>query len=313
MILTMKMLLIKNKKLLCTLVSSHHQYSSLANAVFHRIKENGVIDGMNLIAFSGGVDSSVVSYAVNVVFPGNTKAVLGKSSSLPLSQLAIARSVAKEIGIDLVEIETKEGLSEQYVSNEGMSCYSCKVHLYSGLKDVYNTYKDSIKPDANNSKNVIVMYNGTNADDRLDETRVGLMAANEFNVVSPIDHLTKNEVRALAREFNLSNHNFAASPCLRSRLQYGVHATSDNLKRIEEAENIVKLVLGPVLKEETNMRVRHLKNSGARLELDEHILDELIKDSVGMTNLSNKLIDLGYSHVNFGAFRRTNVTKIDNV
>ena len=125
--------------------SRRKYYSSLAETVLNRISDKGAKnDGnsMNLIAFSGGVDSSLVAKCVNIVFPSNSKVVLGKSSSLPLSQLTIARSIAKEIGIDLIEIETKEGSSEQYVSNEGMSCYSCKVHLYSGLKEVYSLYKD---------------------------------------------------------------------------------------------------------------------------------------------------------------------------
>lgn len=83
----------------------------------------------------------------------------------------------------------------------------------------------------------LTLYNGTNLDDLSDPTRVGLLAASKFNVYSPLSKLPKVEVRKLAKHLGLPNHNYAASPCLRSRLAFGVEATSDHLRKIETGKN----------------------------------------------------------------------------
>jgi PP-loop superfamily ATP-utilizing enzyme len=75
------------------------------------------------------------------------------------------------------------------------------------------------------------MFNGTNSDDRQDKTRLGLVAADNFGVASPLAGLSKDEVRALAKEMELENWNHAASPCLRSRLAFGVEATQVTASR----------------------------------------------------------------------------------
>lgn len=134
--------------------------------------------GTNLIAFSGGVDSSVVAAALFHIFPQNSLCVIGRSQSLPENQLQIARKIALHIGIPLKEITTSEGASEQYLLNEGMSCYSCKSHLYQAFIDIKNNV-DVVK-DA--SKEVRI-FNGTNKDDTSDLSRVGLIAAREFKVL----------------------------------------------------------------------------------------------------------------------------------
>jgi len=128
--------------------------------------------------------------------------------------------VAQFIGIKLVEVETNEGKNEQYIKNEGMSCYSCKTHLYSALNSVITHVKDN-----QTAPRRVVLFNGTNKDDLIDTTRVGLLAAQDFNVSSPLDEFSKLQVRALAKEFGLFNHDYAASPCLRSRLAFGVTGT----------------------------------------------------------------------------------------
>jgi len=160
-----------------------------------------VSGGRNLVAFSGGVDSSVVAAAVHKVFPDNSSAVIGRSSALPVSQLRLAREVASHIGIELIEFETKEGGREQYLENNGMACYACKSELYSGLEgviDFVSSSSSSLSSSLSSSSSSLPLrlFNGTNRDDRADDTRVGLMAASEFAVESPIDHLHKDEVRA---------------------------------------------------------------------------------------------------------------------
>jgi len=87
----------------------------------------------NVVAFSGGVDSSLVAYLVHQAFPGNSMACLGVSASLPVDQLMLARRVAGVIGIPLQEVSPGEGEHEEYVANQGRSCYQCKVTAHSGL------------------------------------------------------------------------------------------------------------------------------------------------------------------------------------
>ena len=124
-----------------------------------------------------------------------------------------------------------------------------------------------------------VLYNGTNADDVKDVTRVGLKAAREFDVCSPLleNGLGKEDVRAVGRAWGLPNWNAAASPCLRSRLALGVRATPASLRKVELAEEIVKKQpsMYGLLRASTNLRVRHLKSGAAAVELDQHVLDTI--------------------------------------
>ncbi|CAN0403022.1 unnamed protein product, partial [Ectocarpus sp. 8 AP-2014] len=90
-------------------------------------------------------------------------------------------------GIPLTEISTTEGSDPDYIANEGQSCFHCKTHLYSAL--------EAVAVQAGGGRRV-VLFNGTNKDDKRDTTRVGLKAAADFQVASPIDMLTKAEVGA---------------------------------------------------------------------------------------------------------------------
>ncbi|OQS07059.1 hypothetical protein THRCLA_00926 [Thraustotheca clavata] len=215
----------------------------------------GCLNQLNVVAFSGGVDSSLVAALVHEAFPDNSVACLGVSAALPFDQLELARKIAMDIGIPLWETPTTEGLDVNYIQNKGQSCYYCKTNLYTTLNAVATHVK------AKSGKNPI-LFNGTNADDKLDPTRLGLIAAAEFDVKSPLQDLTKDKVRALAKERGLLNWNYAASPCLRSRLAFGVEATKDHLKRVEAAESFARSYLH--LHPQENLRVRFLpKNQAA--------------------------------------------------
>jgi uncharacterized protein (TIGR00268 family) len=261
----------------------------------------GTRDGENLIAFSGGVDSSLAAALVKVSFPNNSKCVIGKSRSLPAMQLDLARTVAKYIDIPLIEVTTGEGTSEEYLKNEGMSCYACKSHLYSALTDVH---RQMIQMAAASGRTV-VMFNGTNKDDLADQTRVGLIAAREYSVAAPLDELTKHEVRAISLELGLPNHAHAASPCLRSRLAHGVRATEDNLERIELAELVVRELINPGV--EHNLRVRHMPNGSARIELDRGVLEGRAEV---LPVVAERVAGLGFSGVTFQPFRSGSVAAL---
>jgi pyridinium-3,5-biscarboxylic acid mononucleotide sulfurtransferase len=104
-------------------------------------------------------------------------------------------------------------------------------------------------------------------------------------------------------ELGLPNHSHAASPCLRSRLALGVRASSENLKRIESAEDIVRNTILPEV--HNNFRVRHLIGDGARLELDEELM---IKSEEMFPLLAEQIAELGYTNVVIKAFRSGSVS-----
>ena len=233
---------------------------------------------VNVVAYSGGVDSSLVAALVHRAFAdhqttssssrGSVQAVLGVSPAVPQSQIVLAREVAETIGIPLTEVATAESKDDAYRRNDGYACYVCKTHLYSTLDAVakhvegQRCHHDDQQP--------VVLYNGTNADDREDPTRLGLLAASEFRVRSPLDRIAKEQVRRAARHLGLPNWDAAASPCLRSRLARGVRATAAHLRAVERAEAFVRNALD--LDGTVDARVRMLAGGRAMVELDRGVL-----------------------------------------
>jgi uncharacterized protein len=138
----------------------------------------------NIVAFSGGVDSSLAAALVHQAFPRSSAACLGVSAALPRSQLEQARGVASHIGIPLWETPTREAALEGYVANQGRSCYYCKSTLYATINQVAAfAHEEMMRRWAAGSGSARggsppeslrpVIYNGTNADDQKDPTRVG--------------------------------------------------------------------------------------------------------------------------------------------
>ena len=217
----------------------------------------------HIIAYSGGIDSSVAAALVHQArTPGESvHAVLGLSPAVPSDQVALAENVAGVIGLPLEQIPTTEGVDSMYIENSGQACLACKTHLYTCL--------ESIMEHAN--RNEMRLYNGTNADDLNDPTRLGLIAADRFQVQSPLRNTTKEKVRLVGRYLGLPNWNYAASPCLRSRLAIGVEAIPEHLQRIERAESFVRQAL--VLNATHNLRVRLLSQNRAMVEVEEDFLE----------------------------------------
>jgi pyridinium-3,5-biscarboxylic acid mononucleotide sulfurtransferase len=290
-------------------VFTDHLLSKVASDYFRSAGDSDH-QTIHTIAFSGGVDSSLVAFLLHTVVNNIanladrhcTRAVLGVSPALSSEQRQQAHAVAAHIGIDFLEVETTEGSKPIYIENSGQACYACKTTLYSTLRGIYDA---SRKP--KNSHNEL--YNGTNKDDMQDATRVGLVAAAEFHVHSPIQTLDKATVREVAHHVGLPNAFTAASPCLRSRLQVGVPALSRHLAIIEHAERFVRQEMQ--LEETVNLRVRFLAKKKARIEIDaDHVekLRDLCQRNPALWGFTF-LEELGFRSFDVAAFRTGSVAR----
>ena len=182
------------------------------------------------VCFSGGIDSTVV-LAASVRAGVDTVALLGVSPSLAASERADAHRIASEIGAEVEEVETNEMDLAGYRNNAGDRCYYCKSALYDTVQALAAT---------RNSDEVIFV--GTHVND-LGEHRPGLQAAMERGVLAPLVDagFSKADVRALAREWNLSNAEKPAAPCLASRVPVGTEVTPAKLAQIETVEEFLRL------------------------------------------------------------------------
>jgi pyridinium-3,5-biscarboxylic acid mononucleotide sulfurtransferase len=235
--------------------------------------------GRVIVAFSGGVDSTLVlKVALNVLGAENVIAATGVSPSLPQRELQSVKDLAAVLAAPLQLIETSEMESTNYTSNPSNRCYYCKTELYSKLTALA----------AQKSFNFIL--NGLNLDDTGDY-RPGINAADEWNIRSPLLEagLSKAAVRELANRLSLPNWQKPALACLSSRIPYGTPVTIQSLSQIEKAEDF--------LRDQgfTNLRVRHHSNL-ARIEVDASDLHRLLQEPL-RTDVINHFKKLGYTYV----------------
>lgn len=249
----------------------------------------------HIVAYSGGIDSSLVAMLIqkSAQSDESVRAVLGLSPAVPTEQISLAEEVATIIGIPLEKIETTESTDEMYIENNGKACYACKTHLYTCLEKIF---EHSVKDGKGR------LYNGTNRDDLKDSTRVGLIAADQFFVQSPLKNISKDEVRIVAKHLQLPNWNFAASPCLRSRLALGVQAIPLHLKRIEKAERHVRACLE--IDPTRNLRVRLLTKARAMVEVEEKFLDHAKHE---LASWQVAFQEMGFSSVDVRSFKSGSV------
>jgi uncharacterized protein len=177
------------------------------------------------VAFSGGIDSTVVARAAQLALGGRAVAVTADSPSVPRAEIADACRLAAEIGIRHRVVRTDEFADPDYVRNDGSRCYFCKSELYRRI--------EALLPELG----AAVMCSGANLDDQGDY-RPGLKAAAEHHVRHPLQEagFTKADVRTLARAWGLPTWDKPASPCLSSRLAPGVVVSPERTARVEAAE-----------------------------------------------------------------------------
>jgi uncharacterized protein len=185
--------------------------------------------GRTLIAYSGGVDSAFLAWAAYQAIGSNMLAVIADSPSLARTHLAEAAAFAREQGIPLYIIGTKELERAEYVRNDASRCFHCKDELFTVMETFRSTHGfDSIA------------Y-GVNVDDQGD-FRPGQIAATQHHVIAPLLEagLTKHEIRELAQSANLQVWDKPASACLSSRIEYGRPVTREALNTVERGEDALR-------------------------------------------------------------------------
>ena len=236
--------------------------------------------GRVAVAFSAGVDSTVVARAAQQACGDDAVAVTAVSPSLASGEREQAEQLAQQIGIRHVVIETDEFDNPDYLKHEPNRCYFCKTELYTRLGHILPQL------------DVDVIANGANLDDQGDH-RPGMVAAGEHAVRSPLLDvgMTKQDVRDLAQHWDLPVWDKPAMPCLSSRIAYGVGVTTERVRRVDEAEKYLREEFGLL-----EFRVRHEANELARIEVS---IDELprLLDTSNRLAITAKLRELGFAFV----------------
>ena len=234
--------------------------------------------GTVLVAYSGGVDSTFLAVTAHEVLGQNSMAVFASSPVAPPMEKEQAASLAHNIGLRFRIIDSNEMANPDFVANPPERCYYCKRELFSELKPI--ALAEGLK----------WIADGTNADD-LSDFRPGRKASVEAGIRSPLLEagLTKEEIRQLSCERGLPTWDRPASPCLASRIPYGIPVTAETLNKIARGEQYLHS-LGL-----RQLRLRHHGNI-ARIELDQEDMAKILKADIRQ-GIVEHLKALGYKYV----------------
>ena len=222
-------------------------------------------DGL-CVAFSGGVDSTLLLKVASQVLGGRLTAVTFSSRLSPKVEISEAQSIAKQYNVRHFTLQFDEFEDQRIFDNPPERCYICKKYIFTKLLEFCK------------ANNLGAVADGTNADD-LKQHRPGLAALKELNVFSPLAKcgFTKQEVRTIAQEFGVTVHNKPSAPCLATRIPYGTRLSDELLKRVENSEQyLTSLCI-------KGCRVRVYDNL-ARIEVQKEDFDLLLSNK-------NKIIE----------------------
>ena len=220
----------------------------------------------------------LLKVAVDTLGATNVLACLGISASLGEYMHRQAIEMGNEIGKEISEFQVGELADSNYCANKADRCYHCKKHLFTDIVKIAK------------AKNFEHILCGNNFDDK-DDYRPGNKAAIELKILAPLmdAKMTKREIREISQSLNLKTADAPASPCLSSRMSYGLEITQTRLKQIEDSESVMR-ELG--FKE---FRVRH-HNELARIEVREDDLQKILSSQI-KDSLIAQIKKIGFTYV----------------
>lgn len=243
------------------------------------------------VAFSGGVDSSLLLKAAYDALGKNAVAFTVKSEFMPKAEFEEAKNIAKDIGVEHIIFEFEPLEFSDIAKNPHDRCYHCKTAVFMMLME--ETEKRGIEKIAE----------GSNLDDTSDY-RPGFKAVKELGILSPLLTLkfTKKEIRDTAKELNLPNWNKPAAACLASRIPYEDEITKESLEKICKAELILSS-FGFI-----NLRVR-LHKTIARIEISEDDFEKFLKNRERIL-YSLKPLDFPYIALDLEGYKKGSLNKV---
>jgi uncharacterized protein len=230
-----------------------------------------------LVAFSSGVDSSVLAYVARDALSDRSVAVTSISPSLAQSEIESANRIAKEIGIELIVVSQDDLNSQGYVTNHVNRCYFCRSNLVRAITPIVK------------ERNLAVCVDGTHKDD-MKSPRPGVKALREGGFRAPFLELGigKDDIRSIARMIKLSNAEKPPEACLSSRIAYGQRIDKRTLRRIEKSEEVIRILIDPKI-----VRVRTI-GGRAIIELEPESIPKALKV---FSRIKEILISFGYDTV----------------